>query len=227
MTRRRDVKRDRRGFTLIEILTAVAIIAALIAMFFIGFRYVKQRAQQDQTKVAVQTLRNMLTEFEVQGAAMRKLDDIYAGLDPLPAPGMVTENSTDRTGEAVKRTRLVMKRLLAIPANRKLLAEMPGSTPNSSDPTKIESDLIWRTVDGSGQEEIIFLDSHRNPIVYVPKSGMSGVTQGGKTLTITTPGARDVKQPDNSIKFQGTGFFAAAGVDGNFQAGDDNVYSFQ
>ena len=73
---------------------------------------------------------------------------------------------------------------------------------------------------------IIFLDSHRNPIIYVPKGGMSGVTQGGKPITVATPGARNVTVGGTTV-FQVSGFFAASGEDGNFQSGDDNVYSFQ
>jgi prepilin-type N-terminal cleavage/methylation domain-containing protein len=226
-TRRRDVRRNQRGFTLIEIITAVAIIAVLIGIFITGFKYVQSHAKEDQTKVAVKTLASMLTEYQVQGADMKKLDDLYTGKDPLPNPGKVFEGAPGRNDPAVTLTRKVMNRLLAIPANQKLLAQLPEAKPAKpgEDPTKVESEMIWRTADG-----VVFLDAHKNPIIYVPRQGLVGVTQGGNAITpaLASPGARDVLQADGvTTRRQGTGFFASAGDDGDFSAGDDNKYSFE
>src|SRR5687767_3798728 len=85
--RRHDVRRNQRGFTLVEVLTAVAIIAGLVAIFFLGFKYVQRRAKADQTKVTLQSLRGMLTDYKVGGASMQRLDDLYPdSVNPLPAP---------------------------------------------------------------------------------------------------------------------------------------------
>lgn len=56
------------------------------------------------------------------------------------------------------------------------------------------------------------IDSYGNPILYVGPGGLSGTNR---------PGGGNVTSPD------GRPFFASAGVDGDFQTHDDNLYSFQ
>jgi hypothetical protein len=84
----------------------------------------------------------------------------------------------------------------------------------------------------------VFLDADKNPIIFVPRKGLSGVnlkvTSSGGTKTyaspnqtIVGPGKRLVTLPDNTTANLGPPFFAAAGPDGDFTAGDDNKYSFE
>ena len=58
----------------------------------------------------------------------------------------------------------------------------------------------------------ILLDAWDNPIIFVPAGGIA-LQQGGQNLV--------VKSPDNRP------FWASAGPDGNFQKGDDNLYSYE
>ena len=50
------VRRNRRGFTMIEILVVIGIIAALTAMLFLGFKHVSKSGRENQTHVALQNL---------------------------------------------------------------------------------------------------------------------------------------------------------------------------
>jgi prepilin-type N-terminal cleavage/methylation domain-containing protein len=77
----------RRGFSLIEILLVVAVVAGLAAMLFLGFNHVSQRAKWDATRVTMQTLRAMVTEYETSGGSIDKIERLYdSTVTPGPAP---------------------------------------------------------------------------------------------------------------------------------------------
>jgi hypothetical protein len=116
----------------------------------------------------------------------------------IAAPGKVSEGSADRTGPAVRQTREMMARLRSLPTNRATLEQLPPSS-------------VWggaTTLEGP-----VILDGFNNPIIFVPADGLTGVRTRSGTLTIKDPDQRP--------------FFASAGADGDFQAGDDNLYSFE
>jgi hypothetical protein len=69
-----------------------------------------------------------------------------------------------------------------------------------------------RDMTGAVRAAPILLDAWDNPIIFVPAGGLA-LRQGGQNLVI--------KSPDNRP------FWASAGPDGDFQNGDDNVYSFE
>ena len=62
------MKQKRRGFTLVEILTVVAIIAVLVEMLFLGARYVGASARSRKTQVMLKSLESM---FEVAPFTMK------------------------------------------------------------------------------------------------------------------------------------------------------------
>src|SRR5258706_12580182 len=143
------VRRNRRGFTMIEILVAVGIIATLTALLFLGFKYVGKSSRDNLTHTALQNLRGMLTEYETSVGSLDKLERLYdpsqysgAALPPdfkpaspdFPAlftilapedriPSRTTSVAEDmpaRNGPAILKTRLVMNQLLSIPSNQKI-----------------------------------------------------------------------------------------------------------
>ena len=87
-------------------------------------------------------------------------------------------------------TTTVMTRLVAIPKNKDAIANLP---------TKMVK---------AGSNPPVLLDGWGNPIVYVPKTGL---TSGGKTIT----------HPE------GRPFWASPGPDGDINTPDDNIYSFE
>jgi prepilin-type N-terminal cleavage/methylation domain-containing protein len=218
----------RRGFSLIEVLLVVAVVAGLAAILFLGFNHVSQRAKWDATNVTMQTLRGMVTEYETSGGSIAKIERLYdSKVTPGPAPDFkpappefpadfqirapsrsVVDDSSgaDRRNKVVLKTRLVMARLLAVPANQAILNSLPPDT-------------VERTADG-----VVLLDAHRNPIIYVPGRGItrvnlqkrSGSNQEGAydkpNQTITNPDGRH-------------GFWLSAGADARFDRGDDNQSS--
>src|SRR5437868_3159608 len=68
----------RRGFTLVEILTAVAVIAILIGLLFLGAKVVGASARVNKTKVTLKMLQNMYTEFEQRGGKMQMINENYS-----------------------------------------------------------------------------------------------------------------------------------------------------
>jgi prepilin-type N-terminal cleavage/methylation domain-containing protein len=203
------VKRNgqaRQGFTLIELMVAVAIIAILIAMFFLGFKYVSRNARENQSKASLETALNLLTNYEAGGGSMDKLKNVVSG--QVTAPGQVSENSAERNGPAVLSTQKVMKLLLAYVNNRKIVDGM-------------KPELVWRSTDASGQPTVVLLDGYNNPIIFVPSDGLSGVGLG-KRSDGSYAQAGQVVQSNSP----GRPFFASAGEDGSFKDGDDNRYSF-
>ncbi len=59
----------------------------------------------------------------------------------------------------------------------------------------------------------IFLDAWGNPVICVMGGQLTGVTAGGRSVTVSSPDGRL--------------FWASAGPDGDFSKGDDNLYSFE
>lgn len=223
---RRRRRRDRAGFTLVEVLIAIAVIAILTAMIFLGFRYVGATSRANATHVTLQTLKSMMAEYEASGASVDKLEDLYRQPPPplkyFPLPlqiqaqlGSVGEAGPERNSPLVDRTRMVMSRLLGVPNNRKVFDALPPEN-------------VWRTTGTNGG--VVLLDSFHNPIIFVPSAGMAGVNlnpkgdgtyQNTNYVVLSTgnmaPGGTNVGRP----------FFASAGEDGDFSKGDDNVYSFE
>jgi prepilin-type N-terminal cleavage/methylation domain-containing protein len=140
------VRRSRRevGFTLVEVLTAVAIIAVLVALVFLAVKYVQASAKGNRTAVSLQNLKNMLTEFEHSGGRMGQIEYFDASGQPsvygdlwdngqklgLPIPADpattgVTEGSGGRFGEWTIRTQRVLRRLLSTPAIKKTFDGLP------------------------------------------------------------------------------------------------------
>jgi prepilin-type N-terminal cleavage/methylation domain-containing protein len=215
ITEELSVRRTRRGFTLIEILVVIGIIAALIAMLFLGFKYVGKSSRDNMSHTMLQNMRSMLTEYTTSGGTIDKLEDIYSPNYSVTAPtGSMEEGQTLRDNSiAVNQTRTVMARLLAVPSNKKVLDSLPP-------------DQVWRTGNG-----VVLLDGFHNPILYVPRRGLTGVNLGktgeqsfsNTNQTVVSPGARNL----GSNVREGQPFFASAGEDGDFSKGDDNHYSYE
>jgi type II secretory pathway pseudopilin PulG len=202
---------------LIEILVVMGIIAVLMAILFLGFGYVSKASRNNLTHSMLQNLRGMLTEYTASGGTVVKLEDIYSPTFSVAAPdgsmaeGMALRNSAS----AVNQTRTIMARLLAVPSNKKVLDSLPA-------------DHVWRT-----GNDVVLLDGFGNPIIYVPRRGLTGVHLGftgsgtppysNPRQTILSPGAKDL---GNNVK-ESQPFFASSGADADFTKGDDNHYSYE
>lgn len=220
----------RRGFTMIEVLVAVAVIAGLTALLFLGFKYVSHSTRGEATGATLQTLKGMLTEYEASVGSVDKLEGLYdstryvtAPLPPdfKPAPpefpadfqvrapiaSVAADSSgTGRNDKVIKKTRVLMSRLLAVPSNQKVLETLPPST-------------VDRNADGP-----ILLDSHGNPIIYVPSRGITGVNLG-KVSPGKGKNGSDYTNPLSTVTNNGRGFWLSAGEDARFDQGDDNESS--
>jgi prepilin-type N-terminal cleavage/methylation domain-containing protein len=221
----------RSAFTLIEVLTAVAIIAILVGIVVVGFRSVRAGADERQTRTLFENLRGLITEFEATARRMDNLHDAFQS-HPTPAqdpdkpltapPAKMSElqyTSPSNDNIAVYRTRMVMGVLRAIPNNRRSMEQMTADRlltfPDVNPPAGDQSSIP------------VVKDAWGNPIIYVPGEwtdpatntdyhrGLDGVRHAG------VAGTRHIEAPDHRA------FWASAGPDGRFDEGDDNLYSFE
>ena len=225
----------RRAMTLVEMLTAIGIIAILISMLVLGINFVTARAKTDKTRTMLQNLRSMMTEFEAKGGRAELIDGKYRTLNgdwfvtlPVVAPSgkLIEGNALRHPGgnPALGTTQTVIGALLSIPANRKIVDNLPHDA---------------FLIDPGTQQAYkppLFLDGWDNPIMYAPRRstplpkdpnvapskprpkdselqwGVEGLTISGQTGYFLQPA-------------DGKGLWISAGPDGDFSTGDDNVYS--
>jgi len=164
--------------------------------------------------------------------------------DPQPLRTyLVSDGSPARIDSpATINTVIAMSRILAVRNNQSALANLPASKLLKVRDAATKSGAGSATLVGKIDSYItdadrypILLDNWNNPVIYVPATGlgMAGATAvvaangdvpaGAIKLTAQKAGdqTRVVVSPD------GKGFWASAGPDGNFQTGDDNIYSFE
>ena len=142
-------RRRHAGFTLVELLTVIAIIAILVSLAFLGFRYASAAPKQKLTEATLHNLRGMLAEFEGGGGHMKDLAAPYTDMTdpanpkPLPLTLTVTPKNDALDPDNVHLYTVpgvppappyyevwataykVMPRLRAIPANKSALDALP------------------------------------------------------------------------------------------------------
>ena len=195
--------------------------------------------------------KNKLAGFEGQPGD----NPIYPILPPpllggVTAAANVTDVSknNDRFGDAVQRTAEVMRRVESIPDNKRIIEKLPADQLLAVPANK---GFAGGTVVLDGwRNPIIFVPtaglryvaSNQKSSTYV--SGMNyargarviAPAQNGpnnKLLAFWTARTSTSNSPSEPDWFEGVqspdgrSFWASAGPDGNFQFGDDNIYSFE
>lgn len=114
----------RKGFTLIELIVAISIIAILIGMLVVGIQYVGASSREKATRITLANLQSMLTELETT-AGLGRLP--YHGYVPAPA-GYIGEGSPNRMNDTFRNTRNAMAILQSVPANASAIAQLPPET---------------------------------------------------------------------------------------------------
>ncbi len=204
----------RRGFTLVEMLVTVSIIALLMTIAIAAYVRVSKSAQERQTRATFEILKLMAGNFQDAGASL-KFTPAYDG--PIDCPGGVIEQGLDRFGAAVMNTNDVMTQMRSLPRNGKVVES-------------VGQDKLLK--DSVGTYSFVMLDAWHNPIIYVPKGGLGTdpggggkpVMIGGQNYRVTSTG----KIAPNAVTLpEARAFWASAGPDGDFSKGDDNLYSFE
>lgn len=195
-------RRGRRGFTMIEVMVAIGIILVLMAIGVFGFRYLDKASSNKATHVGLANAESMTAEYEAAGMSITTL---------VPNPnvaaarvGDVTPGTSTRS-TAVVSTQAVMKSIMRVEKNKTFFAGLPPKA----------------LVDVNGTRQQVLADGWGNPIIFVPRNGLitdlgrkpDGTTFSKTGVVITNPSNRP--------------FWASAGPDGNFDFGDDNIYSFE
>lgn len=218
-------RRACRGFTMVEILTVIGILAILAGIVTIAFNVIGGNTATRQTRVALESLKSMTTEYS-------------ATTTTKGAPWDTGWNSSTGTGYAV--TGRVMQRLMKMPKNAeifgKLEAKLISTMPWSSDSAVYTTgDLVegYEYIGASQSTSNTTSNTTANTSLWQPSTAKTYALKDGwgkqilycgSSLTNVTSGGSsrpDVKSPD------GRPFWVSAGPDGDFATHDDNVYSFE
>lgn len=274
-----------RAFTTLELLIAIGVLVILLGIVVLGARSIIGGSRARDTKVRLEALAGMLTEFEANtGVGLKqqpvrmfrdnagnpvevtavalaslvppKSIDIWYDADPtldntpttsrvgqpLATPGDVTQPAFEAgkpgrfRSTAVYNTQIVMGLITGLPAAQQMLNKLPPTAlignPNRSGNLNMGS-ILFTGDNRSALRPPIVVDAWDNPIIFVPASGLTGVTikdHGAERHVITSKGVLEEAEVLAGTASPAAGvrpFFASAGPDGDFTTGDDNVYSFE
>jgi len=238
----------RGGFTLVELITAIGIIAILVALLVLGIKHVSARAKTDKTRTVLASLKGMQTEFETKGGRMRMIDRPYYNNDKwqmvrrevAPKGKMEMDDTGLRdkvvTSPEFERTRRVVQALLTMPANQTVINNLPEEVRMKDPPAGGTKELPITAP--------VLVDGWGNPILYAPRKVKPSPNPENAPAGDAPP---DESIPADRPKFKwglqglfikanpgvehfyeptdGKGMFVSAGPDGDFSTADDNIYS--
>ncbi len=219
------MNRRRSGFTLIELLVVIGIILVLVGMAVVGYNQLDRTIAVRSTRTTLHNLASMEAELDaeagpdfVEGPIPPNGPALYATGSAIAQPGDVNPG---QGGRSPILSQTVIGVLMRSPKNKDAIAQVPSKT-------------LYKDANNNPVSPPAFVDAWNNPIMFVPSGGLQHVqlTQGpnntnGNTYTIRSSGVYSESQTLPALGPKDRPFWASAGQDGNFQYGDDNVYSFE
>jgi prepilin-type N-terminal cleavage/methylation domain-containing protein len=233
-----------RGFTLIEMMFTVVILALLVALLTGAYKYVNRSARAHSTRLTLNNLQAMYAATEADAGA--NMPNIVAQIYPpansstpatVAAPQDVSRDSWDASPLSSDRYCGISiygsgtGTSNAVYLTQQLMAVLRRTPSNQSAVTQLPADQFLRNPVVMGNTPLdppVILDGWGNPIIFVPSGGLTGVWRSSSTTVVT------IVAPDNRP------FWASAGPNGKFTGspsavhttsstfeGDDNVYSFE
>jgi len=217
-TRRARRARGRAGFTIVEIMTVVAIILILVGMATIAYKTLDNPSSGNSTKVTLQNLLGQLAEYEAtaglrnqpvnmfrRGSVGTKSFNIWQEQQDILGPtgtdnGDVSTGGTARYGwGAIGNTQRVYQILQRVPANKSSIGRLPSKQVQGiADEDKAKPGLLFPTTGPDSTRRLdppLILDAWNNPIIFVGSRGLAGVDLGKKPVRDTGGNVRDYTKP--------------------------------
>jgi prepilin-type N-terminal cleavage/methylation domain-containing protein len=222
-----------KAFTLIEILTVIAVIAILVGISVYAFRQLDPSPKV--TRSQLENASSLLAEYEV---ATHSLKGLPSGL--VDYVGDVTPDGGDGDSDGIANcwdandtnfplpgiTRAAMVALLRVPANVQMFDRLGTKLK-----VELPHDETYRRAPFGAVLDKALVDGWSHPIYFVPADGIKVKLANGSTVTVRAPNGRPFfvsAGPDGAISAR-PGKNGTIGLNDtdDIPAGDDNIYSFQ
>jgi len=212
----------RGGFTIVEIMTVIAIILILVGLASVAYKTLDKPGGDNSTKVTLQNLVSQLAEYEAQAGLRNQPPNVWQGgalktakfniwkdqqtiLAPLGADsGDVSTGSPARYGwDAIGNTQRVYQILQRVPANKSATARLPSrQVQGMAEEDKGKTGLLFPTTGPDAARRLdppLILDAWNNPIIFVGSRGLAGVALVKKPGKSGADSEKDFDKPDQQV----------------------------
>lgn len=225
----------RRGFTMIEILTVVAIIALLATITVVGMNAVGGNAKEKQTRTVLEVLRSTLAQAVPLDDAKAN-DKFYGNFLPTKYGTPATKSVSAGALATDTKTHDVIKYLSSNAGAKAAIQGLPTQLRKTVGDVTIPLDA-WgneiRFVFGKirvVQGDSLVTDSTLGGLGGMYSKSAEQYWPGQSSYTPPASAGTMNPRPNNELALQAPDkgpFWVSAGPDGNFETHDDNLYSFE